>query len=101
MYQEDSTLHIVEVVQVRAQLETPRAPQYSVDDDCRIVELFGVKPAMPTQAIWVVRMHSLSFAEQEREIPIAGEVPPKRVRRVYKDCDKPQAEEGGFGHAVF
>lgn len=56
---------------------------------------------MPTQAVWVIWVHSLPFAEQEREIPIAAEVPPKRVGRIDKDCHKPQAEERGFRHAKF
>lgn len=48
LHGEDPALEIVEVVQMRTELQAPCAPQHGVHDDRAVVEFLGVEPSVPT-----------------------------------------------------
>jgi len=68
------------VVEMRGELQAPRASQYEVNDDDSVVKLVAVKIAMPSETIWMLWV--VTVGREEREIPVLCHVPVERIKGV-------------------
>ena len=69
------TLEVVEVIEMRRELEAPGAAEEKVHENDGIVDLLGVEEEVPTQSPRVLRVIALSGGGKHREIPIFGDIP--------------------------
>lgn len=99
LHGEDAAFQVVEMVQMHAQLQTPRAPQQRIHDNGSIIEFFCVEKAMPTEAPGILRAVALAGAGEEGQVPILCHVPVEAVPGVEHDGGEPQAEESCFRDA--
>jgi hypothetical protein len=96
LHRENAPLEIIKVIQMRTQLQTPCTPQQRIYDNRRVIELFGMEVAIPSQAPWVVWVVALLWKGEEREIPIARYIPVEAVTRVDHHGGHPKAEQCCF-----
>lgn len=100
LHEKDAALQIIEVVQVRAQLDAPRASQNAVYDYSRVIHLLRMEEPMPTQAPRMLRVLAIPFRGEKCEVPIPRYVPIERISRVDDNGEQPQPEQRRFAHPV-
>ena len=75
------------MIQMRRELKTPGTTQQQVNDDGTVVNLFCVKVEMSSQAVRV--FWAFSSRGEKRQIPVASNIPVKRVERIEEDEEEP------------
>lgn len=93
LHDENAALQVVEVVQMRRELEAPGAAQQEVDENGAIVHLLGVEMRVSAEAPRVLGVVAFLAGGEEGEVPVFGDVPVEGVEGVEKDEYEPE----GFG----
>ncbi len=75
LHHEDAALQIVEVVQMRRQLEAPCAPQKKIYHYRGIVHFLCVKISVSPQAIRMLGIVPFSARREKCQVPILGHIP--------------------------
>jgi len=70
---ENASLDIVEVIEMRGELQAPSASKHEVNDDYSVVEIVAVKVAVPSEAVRMLRV--VSIGREKRKIPVLCYVP--------------------------
>lgn len=80
LHHENATLEIIEMVQMRAELDAPGAPEEEIHDDHRVVHLLGMEPPLAAKSPRMLGV--TSFGGKQRKVPIFCDVPVERVKRI-------------------
>lgn len=70
------------MVQMRRELETPRASKHQIEEDRAVVHFLGVEIGVASKAPGVVWIVAFVGRGEEGEVPVFGYVPIKRVEGV-------------------
>lgn len=89
LHDENAALEIVEMVQMRRELEAPRASEHQIEEDCTVVHFLGVEIEMTSKAPGMVRVFAFVGRGEEGEVPVFSNVPVKGVEGIYEDEEQP------------
>ena len=77
------------MVQMRRELEAPRAAKHEIQKYRAVVHFLGVEVGMPSQAPGVLGAVAFRGRGEEGQVPVFGDVPVEGVEGVEEDGDEP------------
>lgn len=75
LHKEDTTFDIVEMIQMRGQLQAPRTSQHQVNGDDSVVDLMYMEEAILAQPKRMIVLVSRGI--EQGQVPVFSDVPPK------------------------
>lgn len=70
------------MVQVRRELEAPRAAEHEIDENCAVVHFLGVEVGVAPQSPGVVWVVAFAGRGEKGEVPVFGDVPVEGIKRI-------------------
>lgn len=99
LHGENPALEIVEMVQMRAELQAPCTPQHGVHHDRAVVEFLGVEPPVAAQAPGVLGIVAFLWRGEEAEVPVARDVPVEAIAGIHNNSAHPHSKKRSFRDA--